>query len=290
MKNSNAILNLFKVILLTGVLFVLFATIYPLVGVGQDLPEPHGDPTQAALILLACCFLQVVCVSLLVLRSRWSGWRLISAIFIIWVLGSTILGQMDSLWFMSQISLVFVGKLVLATSLQAALFSIIVVWVLGHGRQAKSETRLMSLIHRSGREWLRVFLTLALLHIVLYFTCGYYIAWQSPELRQFYGGSDPGSFYLQMLSLVKSDPWLFPFQLLRGLIWGLVVVLLSAALVGSRLSAALISTFVVVALFSAMLALPNPLMPEAVRHAHLLETVVSRGLFAFLSVWYLRTG
>jgi hypothetical protein len=44
---------------------------------------------------------------------------------------------------------------------------------------------------------------------------------------------------------------------------------------------------VFVALFALPLVIPNPIMPDAVRQAHLLETVVSRGLYGFVAVWIL---
>jgi hypothetical protein len=40
-------------------------------------------------------------------------------------------------------------------------------------------------------------------------------------------------------------------------------------------------------LFALPLVIPNPMMPEAVRQAHLLETVLSRGLYGFVGVWIL---
>ena len=128
-------------------------------------------------------------------------------------------------------------------------------------------------------------LALAALHIVTYFAFGYYVAWQSPELRAFYGGEDPGSFWLQMVSVVEDTPWLIPVQVLRGLLWGLMAVVLAASLRGPRWSAAIITGGVFVALFSLPLAIPNPLMPDVVRHAHLVETVLSRGLYGLLAVW-----
>ena len=254
--------RLFKVILLTAVMFVLFAIVYPLVGVGQALPEPAPDQGQAALILLACCLFQTTMLSWFILGSRLAGWRLILTVFTVMFLTGAILPQMDSLWFLPHMSRVLIGKLILATGIQAALFSVVAVWVMGRGRHDVIQLSSVNPIHRSPRAWVLTFLALAVLHVFLYFTCGYYIAWKSPELVQFYGGNDPGSFYLQLLSIVRDDPMLFPFQILRGLLWGLVAVLLAGSLSSSRLSAALISTFVLISLFAILLLLPNPLMPD----------------------------
>lgn len=286
MNIPSPIVNVLKVLLLTVVMFVLFAVIYPMVGVGDDLPEPPGDPARAGMILLACCLIQALVLAVLILRSRRSGLRLVLSIAVVWVLGGAVLSQMDTLWFMPETGLEFVLKILVATTLMAVIFSLIAVWLLGRWKGANEPVPANTV---PMATWVKALVVLAVLHIVLYFTCGYYIAWQSEELRAFYQGEDPGSFFAQMASLLEGDPWLFAFQFLRGLIWAFVAILLSAMLAGSRSGAALISAMVVIALFSLMLALPNPMMPDAVRHAHLIETIVSRGLFAVIAVWYLRS-
>ena len=285
MNISSLLVSALKVLLLTIVMFVLFAVIYPLVGVGENLPEPPGDPARAASIMLICCFIQATLLALFIRRSRWSGLKLVLTITVIWILGGAVLSQMDTLWFMPETGFEFVAKIVVATSLQAVLFSLVAVWLLG---KWQSEIPAQPL-DANAATWVKAFLVLAVLHVVLYFTCGYYIAWQSAELREFYGGGTADGFYAQMASLVENDPWLFPFQFLRGLIWALVASLLAVSLQGSRYVDALISATVVVALFSLMLALPNPLMPDAVRHAHLVETIISRGIFTFIAVWILHS-
>jgi hypothetical protein len=283
MKQPSLLVNILKVLLLTVVTFVLFAVIYPMVGVGENLPEPPGDPAQTAMILLGNCFIQSAVLSILIWRARWSGLRLALGIALAWVLGAAVLSQMDTLWFMPQMGVEFVLKILMATTLQATIFSLLAVWILGKWRQQHQ----VESPRMEASTWVKAFAVLALLHIVLYFTCGYYIAWQSEELRAFYGGEDPGSFFAQMKSLLDGDPWLFAFQFLRGVLWALVAALLYLMLTGSRVSVAMISASFIIAFFSLMLALPNPVMPDAIRHAHLIETVVSRGLFAFIAICYL---
>lgn len=114
------------------------------------------------------------------------------------------------------------------------------------------------------------------------------MAWQSTELRAFYGGEDPGSFWLRMVSVVHTTPWLVAVQAVRGLLWGLMALLLAGTLSGPRWSAALLTAGVFMALFALPLAIPNPFMPEAVRQMHLIETVLSRGLYGFIAVWIVR--
>jgi hypothetical protein len=306
-----------KILLLTAVMFFLFSTIYTVTGVATDpslatgatasakaeiaervdeTVEPSGSsattpaqPARTAMILVGVCFLQTVALSVAILRSRWTGWKLILAMFTVMVLGSAILSHIDSLFFLREMSRALIAKLALASTLLAAAFSTIAVWVLGRSRNGKSEQQLSELEHHSTSQWVLIVLGLAVLHIVLYFVFGYYVAWKSPELRAFYGGEDPGSFWLQMVSVVKGTPWLIPIQVLRGALWGLMAIILASSLAGSRWSAALISASIMVMVFASPLALPNPLMPDAVRQAHLIETALSRGLYGFLAVWLLRT-
>ena len=304
-----------KVLLLTGVMFFLFSTSYTVTGVATDPlasqpsemetvaradPEEVGVPPESppasqaeqartAMILVGVCLLQTIALSLAILRSRWTGWRLILAMFTIMFIGTAIVSHIDSLFFLQDMSRVLIGKLVLASFLLSASFSGIAVWVLGRARRSGVESPPSEMEIHSGSRWVMIFLALIVLHIVLYFVFGYYIAWQSPELRAFYGGEDPGSFWLQMVSVVQGTPLLIPVQVLRGFLWALMAVILANSLTGSRWSAALITAGVFVMVFALPLAIPNPLMPETVRIAHLIETVVSRGLFGFIAVWVLRT-
>ena len=301
-----------KLIMLTGIMFVLFAVTMTVTGVANDpslseqtsvavdqdptaegpivtpAPEPTpSDPAaegRLALIFLGICFLQTLALSAVILRSRWRGWRLVLAIFSVMFVLTAVLSQMESLFFIQEMSRALIARLVLSSAVVAAAFSTLAVWILGRFR-SRGEAPVPSEIEaRSTRQWVVMFLGLAVLHIVTYFFFGYHIAWQSPELRAFYGGEDPGSFWLQMASVIRDTPWIMPLQIVRGLLWGLAAVVLASGLTGSRWSAALLTAGVFVALFSLPLLLPNPLMPEAVRQTHLIETFISRGLFGFLAV------
>jgi hypothetical protein len=245
----------------------------------------QADEARMASIFLGVCFFQALALSLAILHSGWRGWKLVGAIFAVMVVVTAVLSHIDSLYFLRDMSRSLIARLVVASTIVAAVFSPVAVWVLRRFRRDGDATSTSGDRLRSYRRWAAILLVLAALHIVVYFAFGYYVAWQSPELRAFYGGEDPGSFWLQMVSVVRDTPWLMPVQFLRGLLWGLMAVVLAASLRGPRWSAALITAGVFVSLFALPLAIPNPLMPDAVRHAHLVETVLSRGLYGLLAVW-----
>jgi hypothetical protein len=304
-----------KLTLLTGIMFVLFSVTMTITGVANDpslageassavdqdstvgvpevasapgsSPSDPADQGRLALIFLGICFLQTLALSSAILRSRWRGWRLVLTIFTVMFVVSAVLSQVESLFFIPEMSRALIARLVLSSAVVAAAFSMLAVWILGRLRSSGEITPPSKIGPHSMRRWSAILLGLAVLHIVIYFVFGYYVAWQSPDLRAFYGGEDPGSFWLQMASVVRDTPWMMPLQVVRGLLWGLMAVVLASGLTGSRWSAALTTAGVFVALFSLPLLLPNPLMPEAVRQAHLVETFLSRGLYGLIAVWLL---
>jgi len=50
-------------------------------------------------------------------------------------------------------------------------------------------------------EWVGKLSLIVIAYLVIYFTFGYFIAWKNAAVRAYYGGSDPGSFLAQMISV-----------------------------------------------------------------------------------------
>ena len=69
-----------RVIALTIILFICFAVAGGVVGI-QRTSQTSEQAGAAALRLLAVCFLEVIVLTHLMLRSRWTGWRLAAAVF-----------------------------------------------------------------------------------------------------------------------------------------------------------------------------------------------------------------
>ena len=126
-------------------------------------------------------------------------------------------------------------------------------------------------------------------YLVLYYLAGYFIAWQNPDVRAFYGS--PGEalpFFQQMAHIFTSDPWLTPYQLLRTFIWVAGAYLVIS---GSRLP--LWQTALLVGLMLSVPQnighiLPNSLIPQSsVRMSHLIETASSTFIFGLIVTWLL---
>jgi hypothetical protein len=258
----------------------------PQQGAGQGAAQPQPPPGFAQ-ALLAVCFLMSVAVAPVVVRSRWRGVRAWLALALLVWGQITVLSQLETVVYLPQVSREFLEKIVVFGTMFSFTFALAAVQILGRAR-GRAETEAAPLRPAGWSWWLWRVAAVAVLHVAVYYTAGYYLAWKNPAVRAYYGGTDPGSFLLQLRSIAAGTPWMVPYQLAQGVLWALLVVLLVRMLPGSRLAVAVIAAVFMGILGPCQLLLPNPMMPDAVRLTHLVETVVSRVVFGFVSVWLLR--
>ena len=281
----SAISVALRVVALTFILFVCYG-----VGSGvamRGIPQPSAGGGSAAVSLVVVCVLQTLILSYLTIRSRWSGWRLMLAIFFIFYGVATFMPQIESAVFLkTQLPAGMVPRLFLMGFLVAAPFSVLAVIILGKRKPALTDNQSGMSVSVTPVK----LAVIALAYVILYFTFGYFIAWRNPAVREYYGGSDPGTFLAQMRNVVRDTPWLVPFQVLRAMCWVAIALPIIRMLKADRreISLALGVTFSV--LMNALLLLPNPYMPEPVRMAHLVETASSNFLFGLLVGWLLARG
>lgn len=76
--------------------------------------------------------------------------------------------------------------------------------------------------------------------------------------------------------------WLFPFQIVRGLIWAALAYRLLKLISGERKRLIYITTIFIALPFSSLLLPHNEVMPLPIRMAHLVEILSSMLLFGFL--------
>jgi hypothetical protein len=130
----------------------------------------------------------------------------------------------------------------------------------------------------------RIALAGAVAYPALFFSFGYFVAWQAAPVRAYYGGpAVPLPFVEHLAWTFAEDPWVLPFEMLRGLLWvalGWPVLRWTRGpwWVGGLLFAATLA-----AVQNDVHLLPNPLMPDAVRLWHLVETSSSNLLFGLLT-------
>jgi len=110
---------------------------------------------------------------------------------------------------------------------------------------------------------------------------GYFVAWQFEELRLFYSGSaEKISFWGQIANNIKTSPIIFPFQILRGILFGIAIIPIRRMI--HKKSVFIISVCLIYLCTAIVLIIPNALFPDMVRIAHLIEMSSSMLLFGII--------
>lgn len=250
----------------------------------ESAPAPPSGSFMV--IVLFVMLLQTIALAYPVAHSKWSGWKLALAVFLLYFGTVTFMGQIESLVYLGDkmpddmlLGLFAMGLFA------AAVFSPVAVLVLGKWKADSAPATDSG--HReptSAREWAWKTAVGGAVFLSLYYLFGYFVAWKNPLVRDYYGGTDPGSFFAQMSSIVESTPWMLPLQYMRGLLWVALAVLVIRMMKGSWWQVALaVSLLFTVPSF--YLLFPNPMMPDAVRMAHLVETAPYQFLFGWFVVW-----
>jgi hypothetical protein len=198
---------------------------------GATLPvAASGQPANILLLLFGASLVQAIVVIYLVMEARWSGWKLAGALFLVMLNVWLQSGIESAPYLRGRVPPNFGTQTLLMGLVSATLFAPFAVWILGGFRRAKREGP-SERAHWSAAWWTGTLAAPTVAFVVLYYLCGYYIAWQNPPLRQFYSGTTAiRSFWGQMAWIWSSTPWLFP--LVELMVWDL----LFGALVGWLMS------------------------------------------------------
>jgi hypothetical protein len=253
--------------------------------------EPGLVPPAAGLLIIA--LINVAVVAALIVTSRWHGWKLALSLALAYYGAVTLMTQIETWYFLSSLTVDrrLLSRLFLMGIPPAFVFVPLAVRILGRWR-VSAEAPPPGARAMSAGQWIWKLAVLSIVYVAMYWLAGYFIAWQNPELRAFYGQpGDPLPFFTHTADTLRSDPGLFLFQLLRGVLWVLCAL---PVIRGSRVSTGM-TALLVALLFSApqnvALILANPLMPIAsVRLSHMIETASSTFVFGLLVVWLLRHG
>lgn len=275
-------------------LFILFYIFY--LGGAQTIsgklpaikPEQGLVPIGIGLLLVGIA--NTIIVAALVLSSKWGGLRLSLLLSLAYFGAVTFVMQIETWYFLSDITVnaELMPYLFIMGLPVAFLFVPLSVWILGKGRKL-----VKSISHNAiaipFKQWVWKLSIIAVSYVTLYWLAGYFIAWQNPELRTFYGS--PGAitpFWEHTANTLKTNPGLFFFQVMRSMIWTLCAL---PIIFGSRLNAWW-TALLVALLFSIPQNLghimENSLIPAAsVRLSHFIETASSTFIFGLIVVWLL---
>jgi hypothetical protein len=256
-----------------------------------DVALTPEEASQAGTALVFVSLASALVLSFLIGRSPWRGWRLVGAVALVQFGVETFMSQVETLYFNRALQLEpgeLVG-LVAAGALRALIFAPIAA--LTFGKLKRSAWAEKPRATTAPDEWGKRIAALAVLYVVVYFAFGYFVAWQWEETRLFYSGTtEIKPFIVHFRDLfIREDPFIVPFQLLRGALWAALAILIVRMIDRRRWEASL----AVAATFAVFLALPlglfpNPFMPPDVARSHFVETASSMLLYGGIAGWVVR--
>jgi hypothetical protein len=248
----------------------------------EKIPEAGFMSNSGAMLFNA-----VINATILIWAARrlsLKGFALAGGLFVFSYLAQTFQTQIETAYFLPAFPLLHgnfeVYRLFLRGAITSALFASLVTLIVGgFSRKPRGQTKFT--VH--AEKFFQASLWFGVVYLVLYLLFGYYVAWQSQELRLFYGGpAEINSFADQILTTLMNKPELPFFQYVRGILWIVCLIPLFRGFTGGRVELVLLSAFAVALLPTAQLAFGNPLMPAEVSLYHFWEVSISTGIFGAL--------
>jgi hypothetical protein len=257
-----------------------------------DLSVPEAPPKPAPQIpenflrpFLILCFCIGFVLSYLVLRSSWHGWPLVAAISVGIYCVSTVAPQTESVFFLSnKLPPGMIRALFLQGAIETALFAPVAVLLLGKWRAASQPPPAPA--SKPASFWIWKVLIIVVAFVFLYMFFGYYVAWQNPAVRQYYGGSAQSSFFASLKANWMYHRSIYGLQVFRALLYAGCLYPLVRMLRASRWEGSL-AMALFLSVWTIPLLLPNPIMPSSVARTHFWETLGFSLVFGALAGWLL---
>ncbi len=250
-------------------------TLFPL---GQpDISATPIDQGGTALWWLLVSLLHASVLAYPILRSRWSGFRLVAAIFVVFYGITSILVWIEVAVFMAHVvPKGLVTRTLVLDAVSAAMIAPLAASLFGMLRAVPGPGEENCRLVMPVRQWAWRLPVIAVSYVILYSLFGALVAWRAPAVREYYADlamPSPGNIML--------------LQVARALIWVAVALPVIRMMKGPWWETALAVGLLFAVLMNAGLLVPNPLMPEAVRMTHLVETATSNFIFGFFLSWLL---
>jgi hypothetical protein len=253
-----------------------------------DTPSEPGLVDEGVGMIFLSIINTILIVNLIV-SSRWRGWRLALLLALAYYGSFTFITQVETWYFLNDITVsseLLPGLFIMGLSVPF-LFIPLAVLLCGKWKTIRINNDNSNMVMPKGQLILK-FGIIAVLYVVIYWFAGYFIAWQNPELRSFYGSpGDIVPFWEHTYTSIRNSPDLFILQFLRGLLFAVITIpVIRGSNVKPWLTALLVGMLLAVP--HLVHILPNPIIPLAsVRYSHMIETATSTFLFGLIIVWLL---
>lgn len=258
---------------------------------GDMEPTTQSEPglVSETTAMLFLGIINTVLIIGMILSSRWYGWKLALLLGLSYYGSYTFITQIETWYFYTEAILQpqLIPRLFLMGLSIPLIYIPLAVLICNKCKKKEINKRYKSMQMPFNQLLLKLGF-LSIIYLIIYWLAGYFIAWQNPELRAFYGS--PGEiapFLAHTFERLRNSPDLFLLQLTRGVLFAIIAM---PIIIGSK-----VKTWLTALIVASLLAIPhlvhimpNSLMPIAsVRLSHLIETATSTFLFGLVIVWLL---
>ena len=270
----------FKLLLATVLFTILFIVVNALLPFSQGFKElgSSGDPIVLLFFLISSawtCFT----IYFVIKNTEYSGkYLFLNLLFVLFFVQ----------YFMTQIETLFFGyAFTVLTKLDIILLMLVGLFpLLGVIALLVKFFQNKNVIHEKGKINIKGILIklgiIGIIYFCIYMIFGYFVAWQFEELRLFYTGSSVKlSFFGQMANNLKTNPVIIPFQIIRGILFGIAIIPIKL-MINKNKKVFIISVCLIYLCTAIVLIIPNALFPDKVRIAHLIEMSSSMLLFGII--------
>ncbi|MBO8168182.1 MAG: hypothetical protein H0Z35_03230 [Thermoanaerobacteraceae bacterium] len=228
--------------------------------------------------LLIVCALDTLVLSYPIIRSRWSGLRLVLTIFLVFYGVTTFLSQIETIVFLNYlvdiVPVEVIPKLFMQGAITAALFSPIAVLVHRGLKRTEQPHEINNRLIMPWKEWVWKLILISVIYIVIYMSFGRFVflPLAGEAFQQYYGN-------------LQLPGWILPFQALRAMIWTALALPVIRMMKGDWWEAGLAVALLFSILMGTLLLIPTQFMPDKIRIAHFVEVTSSNFLFGWIVVW-----
>jgi len=278
MNTKTKVMLGLKVVILTILLFACNSI--AAVAVGLSDSAQTVDATGAMVALLMVSALETIVLSYVIIRSRWTGWQLVVTVFLVFFGVKTFLSQIETVvflnYFVDIVPTEIIPKLFMMGAITAALFSPLAVLIHGRMKGAEKSQEPNQRLVLPWKEWGWKLILIAAIYLVIYFLFGLFvlIPLAGEAFQEYYGD-------------LQLPVWIFPFQIVRAMIWTALALPVIRMMKGKWWEAGLAVALLFSVLMSVQLLPPGEIMPDRIRMSHFVELLSSGFLFGWIVVWLL---
>jgi hypothetical protein len=269
---SKALSILIKIAILMIALFILDAIDF----LGLNLSAAHR---AYPLIFLLLAILQAAVLSWPILRARWSGWRLVVAVFLVFYAVRYFLVGLEAYYLSDLLPAELAVRLFVNGALTALIFSVLAVWIHGKLPRLLPDRERVKWPARPWWSWLWRLAISGPIYLILFIFAGLLVFQPlalalepqvAPAYIEQFQPENPGAILL--------------FQVLRGLTWALMTIPLILTLKGRPWITGLMVALVYALVMAPLNLVPSEL-PLGIRVAHTVEVFTGNFLYGWVVVW-----